>query len=467
MKEIKVTHLHEGHRLEHALYLPTGQKLLNPRTSLTERHIELLLRQPHDKLILADSIQELVDAGLIKPLENNSLKVGQRASRQIVGAGGGVLIEEGQDVEDYHLEAMRRGGFFQEKPVDPAERDRERKLMADLAVEDLQAMMDRLPLRVTPQQMEIWDNHRPDGSHWPAIKQLTEWRERHVGQLRQLFGQLYSGNTVSVEQFEQIIDELQYHLLNHRRQFAQLALLCPRREDYLPDHAYTCTVLAMATAAQMTWAIEDIRRMGMAAMLFDLGMMLVPRRIRTGGFQLTDIDRNLVHRHPAFSLVLMSNVERLDERVKMAAYQHHERENGSGYPYGARQSAICDYARALAVVDVFSALTSPRNYRKMRLPYQAMETVVKSAAANQFYKPAARALVQSAGLFPVGSYVELSSRKFAFVLAANPNHIDRPVIEPIDEQGNLSGKPVDMSDLPVEMLAVVRPVDEAEARSAA
>ncbi len=464
MKEVKITQLREGERLEHALYLPTGQKLLNPQTALTARHVELLLRQPYDTLILADSMNELAQAGVVMQLDSNTVHVGERASRQIVGLGGGVLVEEGQDIEEYHLDAMLRGGYVPDKPVTKADRDRERMLMADLAVEDLHEAMQLMKLRVLPRGLEVWGSHDCDDSNWPPIDQLIRQRGKHVEQLRQWFGELYAGLTVSADDFESIIDELMDHMLNHRRRFAQLALLCPRRDDYLPEHAYTCAVLAMGVAGQLTWSLEDVRLMGMIGLLFDLGMMLIPRRIRTGGFQLTDIDRNLVRRHPAFSLVLINNIEQLDERVKLAAYQHHERENGSGYPGGLRQSAIFDYARALAPVDVFAALTSPRSYRKDLLPYQAMEEMVRLAAANQFYKPAVRALVQSAGLFPVGSYVQLSSRKFAFVLATHPKYIDRPVIHLLDEQGRLSGEPVDLSGISAEKLSIVRPVSESQAK---
>lgn len=73
------------------------------------------------------------------------------------------------------------------------------------------------------------------------------------------------------------------------------------------------------------------------------------------------------------------------------------------------------------MADVFAALTSPRHYRRNKLPYVAMEQIVRSAAAGQFDKPAARALVQAAGLFPVGSFVRLSSNRIARIVAANPN----------------------------------------------
>src|SRR5690606_28994567 len=163
---------------------------------------------------------------------------------------------------------------------------------------------------------------------------------------------------------------------------------------------------------------------------YDLGMLLVPERIRTGAQQLTEIDRGRVQRHPVFTLAMLEMVEGVPLIVRVASYQHHERENGSGYPRGARREQGCAYARVLAVADSFAAATEPRSYRKPKLPYIAMEETLRSTATMVFWKPASRALVQAAGLFPVGSYVKLSDSSNAHVIAANAKALDRPTVQP-------------------------------------
>src|SRR5690606_179551 len=138
--------------------------------------------------------------------------------------------------------------------------------------------------------------------------------------------------------------------------------------------------------------------------------------------------------------------------------QHHERENGGGYPRGTRREQVCDYARVLAVADSFAAATEPRSYRKPKLPYIAMEETLRSTATMVFWKPAARALVQAAGLFPVGSYVKLSDGCNAHVIAANSKALDRPAVQPLDADGNDKGDPIDLAELDKKALSVVRPI---------
>jgi HD-GYP domain-containing protein (c-di-GMP phosphodiesterase class II) len=263
---------------------------------------------------------------------------------------------------------------------------------------------------------------------------------------------------VKVDQLDPVLSDLLDRLGRHPTRFTQLALLCPRREDYLPDHAYTVAVLAMAIAHQLHWPDDEIRQLGQAGLLFDLGMLLVPERIRTGACQLTDVDRARVRRHPIFTLTMLEVVGDTPIMVRLAALQHQERENGSGYPQGKRREGICDLARVLAVADSFAAATEPRHYRRPKLPYIAMEETLRAASLLVLWKPAVRALVQAAGLFPVGSYLKLSDGRNASVIAANAKQVDRPTVQPLHGDGRPKGDAIDLAAVPADEVAIVRPL---------
>jgi hypothetical protein len=85
-----------------------------------------------------------------------------------------------------------------------------------------------------------------------------------------------------------------------------------------------------------------------------------------------------------------------------------------------------------------------------------MEQMIRNAASDQFDKPACRALCQAAGLFPVGSYVLLSNGRTARIIAANANHLDRPVVQCLNEQGAPLGPPLDLGRMPVDSIKVQR-----------
>ena len=421
---------------------------------LTQRHIQALRRCGSGELILAENLEDLARDGMVENVPTSELKVGQTAPRDLISSRGKILLEAGEPIEQHHLDAVEASGNAYLSEVSAR---RERILMADVLVEQLERRLPNLDLRVKPCALSDWI--RPVGAdRWPSLDQLEAFRATAVERLRRMFAKIEAGVPADKDVLENILNDLMDYLSNHQTRFPQLALLCRRNGEYLPDHTYTVTILAMAMAAQLKWPEDHVREVGRAGLLFDLGMLMVPERIRIGACELTDMDRQRVNRHPIFGLVMLEAVPDVLPIVQLCAMQHQERENSSGYPYGKRKDAICDYARVLAVADVYAATAEPRHYRKPKLPYAAMEETLRLASAQILWPPAVRALVGAVGLFPVGSYVKLTNGDLAYVLATNPGQIDRPIIQPIDSAGQATDEQIDLSLTPKESLAVVRPI---------
>lgn len=467
MDRLRISKLTPGTKLEQALFSSTGQKLLNAGVVMSARHIQALSRCGESEVFAAESLDELVEAGVVADFDSSQLQVGKKSHKGVMSKTGQVVLEPGQEIEEHHMDALAAGGkAYASREEDESSHGlsgserRERILLADTLVEDLLSQVEFLELRVKPSSDQSWINPREDGS-WPQQEELIQIRAEAVDELRICYAHIEAGMPVAVADLEKIVDGLLDRLSQYPTRFAQLALLCPRRQDYLPDHAYTVTVLAMAIGQQLKWSRKDIRMVGLAGLLFDLGMLLVPERIRTGACELTDIDRSRVQRHSIFSLSMLQVIDTVDPMILLTALQHHERENGSGYPRAARRESVCDYARVIAVADCYAATTEPRHYRRPKLPYVAMEETLRSTTAMIFWKPAVKALLQAAGLFPVGSYVKMSDGSNAHVLASNPGRLDRPIVQILDIDGTSKGGPTDLSKVKPETLSVARPIASA------
>lgn len=458
MQQIRITQIKPGQVFDQPLFMSSGQKLLPANVPLSDRHVEALRRCGDSQLFFADSVEEMVGHGSVSKTAGG-LKVDQKAARDILSATGNVVVEAGETIEQHHLDALSAGGGSFE--ADPAHDRRERILMADALVDDLEASSSDLALRVAASGEASWVEPEP-AETWPDPDGLALFRHEQVQRVRQVYAKAEAGVECGVEELEPVIDALTDRLSRHPRRFTQLALMCPRREDYLPDHAFTATVLAMSIVLNLKWSHSDVRSVALAGLVYDMGMLLVAERIRVGACELTDVDRGRVQRHPVFSVSMIQAIHGVPPIVQFAALQHHERENGSGYPKGRRKQAICDHARVLAVADAFAAATEPRHYRKPKLPYVSMEETLRGASAMALWPPAVRALVRSAGLFPVGSFVKLSTGDHAQVVQAHGEMLDRPVVEVLDHDGEPKGQQVDLSQLSRERLAVVRAVATAK-----
>src|SRR5690606_33308988 len=116
--------------------------------------------------------------------------------------------------------------------------------------------------------------------------------------------------------------------------------------------------------------------------------------------------------------------------VRLGVHQHHEREDGSGYPRGLRAGAIHDIARLVGIADAYAAAVSHRPYRSRATRFAVMRALVEDACRARLWRDAVRALIQTVGLFPVGSFVRLSDGRIGQVAAAGGRaRAARPIIQ--------------------------------------
>ena len=165
----------------------------------------------------------------------------------------------------------------------------------------------------------------------------------------------------------------------------------------------------------------------------------------------------------------MEDIEGIPESVRRAVYQHHERENGSGYPRRLRSSKSCDYARVIAVADAYAATTVPRPFRRPMTPYDVLEQLIRVGSERMYDRRIVRALVESTGLFPVGSHVRLSSGEIAQVIGSHTEMPDRPIVRVYRSHAGRSvpGPRVDLGDFEPWMLHVIQAVESPETLVAA
>src|SRR5690606_3821858 len=138
----------------------------------------------------------------------------------------------------------------------------------------------------------------------PHADALLDWRDEQVESLRDLHARLLAGVPLRAQDFGEVVDCLFGLLTLDHARFPQIALLCARADDFLPDHSLSTAALAMAAAARLGWAEPAVRTAGLAAMVQALGMLLIPQRIRAHVGSLSDADRQKVEKHPAYTLAL-------------------------------------------------------------------------------------------------------------------------------------------------------------------
>lgn len=141
-----------------------------------------------------------------------------------------------------------------------------------------------------------------------------------------------------------------------------------------------------------------------------------------------------------YGVEILEKVTDLNSGVVYIINQHHERSDGSGYPKGFKGEQIDEYARIVAIADVYDALIHPRKYRSKILPYHAIKQIISEK--KYFDQVFLKALLDKISIYPVGSLVELSSGEIAMVAGVNRQSPLRPLVKiVVDHQGHKLEEP--------------------------
>jgi len=132
-------------------------------------------------------------------------------------------------------------------------------------------------------------------------------------------------------------------------------------QDY-DGHENRAVKLSLALGAKVGLSDEALRGLEVATLLHDIGCIAIPQEIITKPSRLTDDEQSKMREHPMLGHEMIADIE-FPWPVKDVVLQHHERMDGSGYPFGLKGPEICMEARIMAVVDVVEAMASPRPYR--------------------------------------------------------------------------------------------------------
>lgn len=452
MNQISVSSLREGQRLQECLYNHRGIKLLPCGTHLTETIIERL-RAFGPQFYLTRAVPELVQAGLIQAMDPRRFKAGSIPPRRVLTAGGRPLSQVADRLEQHHLDALEHGVYTLSVPEPRAEARARDELDREILAQKQPHWADlarTIPGKSVDGIQHATDNttRQADGPRfnaWPSAGDLAQWRDTLAERIGAQYARMLAWLPIEVSVLNDVVDDLLVLFRTDQTRFTQIALMCPRTSDYVPHHAIGAAVLSISMAYRKSWPWEDIRLAGMSALVHDAGMLMLPQRIRTQPGSLCDVDRTRVLAHPVDSALMLLNSQEIPEAVAMAAYRHHERDNGHGYPLGLLGSRIGKLPRLLAVADSASALNEPRPYRADVLPHTAVMQIAEAAGEGYLFRPMVRALVESIGLYPIGSYVLLSDERVARVIGIRHDSVDQPIVEICTETGLPSGEVIDLT----------------------
>ena len=231
-----------------------------------------------------------------------------------------------------------------------------------------------------------------------------------------------------------------------------------REKNYLVIHSMRSTVYALVIGLQLKFPIHKLIELGVSCILHEIGLIRLPPQLYLGNKVLTPVEKNAILTHPVISYNILREFS-FPLNICLGVLEHHERENGDGYPRKLTKEKISIYAKIIAVACSYEAVTAPRPYKEARDAYSGIIDIMKNQG-KQYDETIIRALLFSVSLYPIGLYVLLSNNKIGQVVDVNPENPKFPIVQ-LYKELKPDGKPkvVETSEYG---LSIARPLTKEE-----
>jgi HD-GYP domain-containing protein (c-di-GMP phosphodiesterase class II) len=198
--------------------------------------------------------------------------------------------------------------------------------------------------------------------------------------------------------------------------------------DYNYHNAVLSALTSYKIAQWCNYPQKDWMQAAFAGLLHDIGNAKVDPSILQKAEPLSSSERDEVRRHTTYGYQLLRNVTAINEGVRLAALQHHEKIDGSGYPLRLEGSQIHFYARIVAVADIYHAMTREKAYRKAQSPYLVLEQILKESF-GKLDPVIVQTFIQKTTELYNGTQIRLSDGRHGEIIFTDRNNPTRPMVK--------------------------------------
>ncbi len=209
------------------------------------------------------------------------------------------------------------------------------------------------------------------------------------------------------------------------------------KDDYTYRHNIAVGTFANMLGSWLGLDKQELLQLTTAALLHDVGKMLIPESILNKPDKLTDEEYEEMKKHTIYGYELLKQTTGINHRQALVALQHHERLDGSGYPHGIKGDQIDLFSRIVAVADVFHAMTSQRVYREPS-PFYEVLLQMSDDTYGALDPKITNIFIEKLMYTLIGQQVILTDDRQGIILMVNAHDPIRPLVQVEDEYIDLS-----------------------------
>ena len=267
------------------------------------------------------------------------------------------------------------------------------------------------------------DERRNDGigSDMAAIRQLYS---RAVSVAQVAWESAETEGTPDLPAALQAIEGLADAVTQNRT--ALVALTAMRNYDnYTFTHMVNVSILTMGQARALGIEGKLLREFGLSALMHDIGKVRTPKEVLNKPDKLTDDEFAIMRRHTVDGAEILRRTPEMPILAPVVAFEHHLRQDGTGYPVNARRVGLNLGTMLCGISDIYDAMRSQRVYQQA-FPTDRILAVLQRNDGTQFDQHLVRRFVQLLGIYPPGNLVKLTNGEIAVVTQVHAPDPHRP-----------------------------------------
>ncbi len=257
--------------------------------------------------------------------------------------------------------------------------------------------------------------------------------EEYMNYIESVFTHYATHKEIDQEELSDTVQDLCIFIKEHKRYILRVnATIEAENRNFLIIHTMRTTVLCLAIALQLHLNLTKMIELGVTSILHEIGMLRLPPQLYMTSRKLSVREKAQISKHTLLGYTIIKDLN-FGLSVQLGVLEHHEKENGTGYPRRLTGDKISSNAKIIAVACTYEAISSPRSYKDEKSTFDALLELIQNKE-HAYDGSVIKALLYTVSLYPIGTYVYLSNRKVAEVIDTNPDNPKTPVVQLLTEK---------------------------------
>ena len=250
-------------------------------------------------------------------------------------------------------------------------------------------------------------------------------RAHAQNQIKKTMLKFKSVSNTDIQKISAIVEDMIEQLLD-KKDFVFALSQLRSVDDYTYQHSVNVGVLALIIGIDLDLNMDQLKQLGMGAILHDIGKIMIPESIIKKPSKLTSEEFVEVKKHTEYGYEILLQTEIPEESARIALH-HHEKFDGTGYSRGLRNTKIPIFARIVAVADVYDAMSNDRVYQKRSAPDKVFREITH-LGDKHFDTHIMETFARHINIYPTGTGIVLNSGHRGIVLYQNKLYPESPIV---------------------------------------